>query len=109
MKQFKYMVKIVLREDCENIDEIKALMQQRLGDEMIPLVDGFYGTNEEEEALAPSMALANCDKIRENAIELLAYDVLGKKTDGTYVYEIEDLKESWKSWQARRKRNQDLM
>ena len=109
MKQFKYMVKIVLREDCENIDEIKALMQQRLGDEMIPLVDGFYGTNEEEEALATSMALANCDKIRENAIELLAYDVLGKKTDGTYAYEIEDLKESWKSWQARRKRKQDLM
>ena len=109
MKQYKYMVKIVLREDCENIDEIKALMQQRLGDEMIPLVDGFYGTNEEEEALATSMALANCDKIRESAIELLAYDVCGKKTNGEYVYEIEDLKESWKSWQARRKRNQNLM
>lgn len=109
MKQYKHMVKIVLREDCENVDKIKALMQQRLGDEMIPLADGFYGTNEEEEALATSMSLANCDEIRENAIELLAYDVLGKKTDGTYVYEIEDLKESWKSWQARRKRNRNLM
>ena len=108
MKQYKYMVKIVLREDCENIDEIKALMQQRLGDEMIPLADGFYGTDEEEEALATSIALADCDKIRENAIELLYYDVLHKKTDGTYVYEIGDLKEDWKSWQAIRKRNQNL-
>ena len=109
MKQYKYMVKIVLREDCENVDKIKALMQRILGSEMIPLADGFYGTNEEEEALATSISLANCDIIRENAIELLAYDVLGKKTDGTYAYEIEDLKESWKSWQARRKRNQNLM
>ena len=109
MKQFKYMVKIVLREDCENIDKIKALMQQILSSEMIPLNDGFYGTNDNEECLATAMTLADCDEIRNNSAELLYYDVCGKKTSGEYVYEIDDLKESWKRWQAIDKRNQSLM
>lgn len=109
MKQYKHMVKIVLCEDCENVDKIKVLMQRILGSEMIPLNDSFYGTNNNEECLATAITLANCDEIRNNSAELLYYDVCGKKTSGEYVYEIEDLKESWKRWQARRKRNQNLM
>ena len=109
MKQYKYMVKIVLRENCENIDKIKALMQQILSSEMIPLNDSFYGTNDNEGCLATVMTLADCDEIRNNSAELLYYDVCGKKASGEYVYEIEDLKESWKRWQVIDKRNQNSM